>query len=666
MLLLVLVVVLSLPPSSRMLSTIHPPSASLFALPWQFKAHPPFHALTLAHLVAPPRTAQAYQQYARQQHSEVDPALPSSAPTPRGYEALSLEWQARLNPIRVEVLEGFVGLVVNSMVLTGAAHYPPLFKALPCLVKNTTALSANFTAHFPNHLCEFAQLTTRGNLTVVVTVYDGSEATVVRQVLHPAPISAEHLSRMSGDHEKRDALLSYMRRCPEIAVMMGGGDLDPEQDGERDHPPSPCPLSTAAEFVSALVAPVTHRYWFTRLASDAVYTFGVQYFNGTHITAPFHSKRASMQPQLALYEKERRRVTRYFNYITQPHDGKLQRKAVGDASEAEGRREALERQQATAEAVYAPVPSSHRTIAPFEAALASEAHSLCPAAFHAHIAEYREWHAQQVARLLEVRDNPLALRALLTTDPHPIRIIVSQANLRSGISDRTHGLLGAYLTAVLTKRVLLMADDWPDIYLSMQPSLQLNSAIIAPYLNHTFLRDLNRAVPLSLEGLPVDDLDKHYPTPVTWIVSIRGIQVKLLTGSRTYGPVLRSWGLRVETIVGCVYHSLWLVRLTTVLSHSGYARPSPRCCSGATWALAFRSARGTTAPSTCARTSTVTRTAAPTTSPTTPPPPSSATTACRASSTAPTTSATPSASATRPTAAGTSNPCGCSWRTTCT
>ena len=566
--------ILSLLPSSTLLSTIKPSSSSLFVLPWSRSSPPPFHALTLAHLVTPPRTAHQYQQFLKQHQAELDSALLWQ----RSYDALSIEWQARLNPIRVEALEGYVGVVVNSMVLTGAAHYPPLFKALPCIVEGRV-MSVNATAHFPHGECEYAALAPAvdGQLSIVVTIYEGVQGAVVRQEVHPAVLTAEHLQRMQGEERKRDALQQYMHTCPEIALMMGGGvELDVEQDGDGDVASSPCPLSTAAELVSALVAPVTHRFWFDRLSSERVYTFSVQYTNGTHVTAPFHSKRVSIQAQLALYDKEQRRVTRYFNHITQPYTtaaAQQAHKLDGEELETEALREILEQQTSSSNPLKLAVPSSHRSVAPFEAARISEADSLCPSTFHAKVADYRQWHAEQVARLLAVRDSPAALRALLTTDPHPIRIIVNQANLRSGVSDRTHGLLGSYLTAMLTRRVLLMADDWPDIYLSMQPSLQLNSALIAPHLNHSLLADLNRVIPMSLAGLALDELDAAYPTPITWITSIRGMQVKLLTASREHGPTLQRWGLRVPTIVGCVYHSLWMVRLSTLISHSGYAAP---------------------------------------------------------------------------------------------
>jgi len=468
--------------------------------------------------------------------------------------------------VRVEALEGYAGVVLNSMVLTGAAHYPPLFNALPCVAP----VQAGGNDTFPHDECAYTPLLTAGNLRVVMTIHEAAQGEVVRRLTLPAPLTWPQLSRMTSADAKRTALLSYLFSCPELAALIGATAVDTDEDDQHRHTRSPCSLSTAAELVSALVAPVTHRYWVDGLETGSAYTFAVQYTNDTHITAPFHSQVVPIQPQVRLYEKEQRTVTRYFNHLAEAR-ATAQRK-VARGVEADALREVMEQPTPSTSDVKAATPSPSRSIAPFETALNVEG-GLCPASFHQLINEYRSWHAAQVKRLMAVMDDPRGLRALLTADPVPIRIIVSQVNQRSGVSDRTHGLLGVYLTAMLTKRVLLMADDWPDIFLSMQPSLQLNSALIAPHLNHSLLLDLSRDIPLSLDGLPIDDLDTHYPTPITWLRSIRGMQLKFLLESKQHSLTLKQWGLTPHTIVGCVYHSFWTVRLSTLISHSGYAVP---------------------------------------------------------------------------------------------
>ena len=487
--------------------------------------------LTLAHLVRSPSPASS---------PPIEEGIPDEAEA-----ALSLNWQLRLAPVRALVVEGMAGLLINPMVLTGAAHMPPLFAALPCIAA-ASEVQPDSSTLFPRQQCTREALHLPASSSIVLSTHDAHSGVLIQQSVTALDLSATQRSRMEDGTVKASAVSSFATLCPEgvthssKAAQWTKGEL--RRNGSYIQGSTPCTMDVPAELIFGVVSPVLSRLWVEGLVMADAYAFAVQLFNGSHITEPVYSRRIVQQPQVELYQKEQRRLTSFFNHLEPPTSPSLSK----DPS----------------------APSFRRPV-PFELALPSDADALCPASFQAKISEYRQWHAKQVARLLEVKDDPVALHALLTTDPHPIRILVSRVNVRSGISDRSNGLLSVYLIALLSHRVLLMDDDWTDILLTMQPSLHLPRAVIAPHLNHSSLSDLSASIPVSLEPLPTTELDRQFPSPITYIATIRGMQIRLMR-SALYGPTMRSWGLSEDTVTGCVYHSLWVLRADGLMGQRGY------------------------------------------------------------------------------------------------
>ena len=499
---------------------------SSFAVPSPFP-----QTLTLAHLVRSPSTTSSA------------PPMEDAAPE-EAEAALSVNWQSRLAPVRVAVVQGMAGVLINPMVLSGAANMPPLFAALPCIAA-ASRVSVNSTMAFPHAQCVRGQLLMGNGSSVVLSTHQAPSGRLVRETVRPAALSPMQMERMDDDGIKVSALSAYSALCPEgvnpSSRTWTKGDM--RRNGSLMQASGPCSMDVPAELIFDVVSPVLLRYWLGPLVMGAAYAFSVQLFNGSHITEPVYSRRVAQQPQLELYQKEQRRLSSFLTHLALHNPLSLS----SGGSDA---------------------PPTRR-LAPFELAQPGHDSALCPAVFHRKVAEYRAWHARQVLRLLEVKDNPLALRALLTTDPHPVRLLVSRVNARSGVSDRTNGLLSVYLIALLSQRVLLMDDDWADILLSMQPSLHLPRSLIAPYLNHSLVHDLQTSIPVSLKALPTTELDRQFPSPITYITNIRGMQVRLLT-SELYGPTMRSWGLTEDLVTGCVYHSLWVLRADGLMGQRGY------------------------------------------------------------------------------------------------
>ena len=421
----------------------------------------------------------------------------------------------RLTPVRVEESERQAGLVLNPYILSGYAHLPPLFSSLPCVIPyQPTPVAVAFSSTSQPPVDPFADCVSerllvggRDVYTVIVSTYEEGVGRAVQQQLYHNALSVGQMAAMRDAARQRRAVDEYVSTCTAASP--------------------PCTLTTAASHLYSLTSTSISRYWVDDLQVGRVYTFAVQLFNGSHLTAPFVSQPTRILPQQQHYERERSRASHYLTSLFPP-----------------------------------PID---RRVAPFEAADA-----LCPAAFQRFVSEYRQWHVEQVARLVEVRDDPAALSSLLSASTSPPRLLVSVANSNSGLSDRTHGLLGVYMVALLTRRVLLLADEWSDILYSMQPSLSLRASSIAPHLNHSLLAGLHHTVPFSYEGMPIDALNSVFPSPVTSITSIRGMLLRFLMLSKDHGGQLRDLGLTGDNIVGCVYHSLWTVRLSTLTSYEGY------------------------------------------------------------------------------------------------
>ena len=427
----------------------------------------------------------------------------------------------RLTPVRVEESERQAGLVLNPYILSGYAHLPPLFSALPCIIPYKPTVVTSFSSSSEPAVDPFASCVSErlllGNhdvYTAIVSTYEEGSVRAVQQQLYHNALTSGHMAAMRDTARQTKVVDEFVAACTTASP--------------------PCTLSTAASHLYSLASSTISRYWISDLQVGHVYTFAVQYFNGSHLTAPFVSQPTRIFPQQQHYNREKDKTSHYL------------------------------------ESLFPPTPTtttttSSRRLAPFEAA-----DSVCPTAFHKFVDEYRQWHVEQVARLLEVRDDPAALFTMLSASTSPPRLLVSVANPNSGLSDRTHGLLGVYMVALLTRRVLLLADEWTDILYSMQPSLSLRASTIAPHLNHSLLAGLLHTVPYSFEGMPIDALNSVFPSPVTSITSIRGMLLRFLHLSKDYSSQLKDMGLTSDNIVGCVYHSLWTVRLSTLTSYEGY------------------------------------------------------------------------------------------------
>ena len=434
---------------------------------------------------------------------------------------LGERWQERLSPLRVESTSDAIWVIVNIGMIAGYADLPPLYSGLPCLARIRTPHDLfNLTSPASNlddGNCradwsrERLQLPRSRELSVTLSVQDASTGSVMQQKTVASGLSLVQVEKLE-DFASRS---SAKQQC--AASCLGGG-------GKR------CFLAAA----SAVCSMVAHLYVVVRaerLEPLPAYFISLRLANGTHMTAWFQAPVVQLYSQFELFSRERLRVTRYYDSLFDHR--------------------------------------STRELAPFERASLPSG-GVCSKEFQDFVLQYRTWHERQIKRLQAVGDSSAALRALLTVDQEPIRLIISHSVWHSGISDRTVGLLGLYTMAMLTRRVLLVADDWQDIYLATQFSLQVNYRIIAPALDHADLQDVSTVLGASFEGPPVDNLTGEFPMPISRIYSIRGLQMRFLHDSVDHRGQLQNLGLTSETIFGCVYHSFLIIRSSVLTSRVEY------------------------------------------------------------------------------------------------
>ena len=450
--------------------------------------------------------------------------LAADLPSP----ALGEDWKSRLDPVRVELSEGYAGLLVNTRLLTGEMHLPPLFLGLPCLMPDTPALAAqplhitDCASHgFTEARLAFASLS---EVTIVVSLYSHSDSSSGSSLQLVSEQRAVHISRERAEAETSNFRAQTVLANFSLTCVVNGTSL--------------CPTSQAAAALHSLVRTDAHIVWLSELPANSRHTVAVSLSNGSHVTAPVF-RSFSIIAQWQLFQSE-----------TQSLSATLDRM----------------------------VPQ--RKQAPFEdAGFASSASarnaSSCPAAFHEFFHSYRLWHEAAIARLRAAGSDIAAVRRVLQ-DPHdPVQVIAFTVNKKlslAGLADRTVGLLGLYALSLLSRRLFLFdSAGWPDVFLLAQFSLQLNLPLVVPALSHPQLQDITAHIDhINDDGAPLRRLNETLNASISVIATNRGIVFKLLQRS-DYSPLMAQLGLTQLNAAGCLYHSLLTLRQHALVSASEYA-----------------------------------------------------------------------------------------------
>ena len=456
---------------------------------------------------------------------------PSASPSPSSWSSLLSSdvlidpWQQRLLPISVEMEAGYAWLTLNLVLLTGAAHAPPVYEGVPCLRSLALNAPASSTCvHQPLQLVAHEQYS-----ITVVPMLRRTEDSLLPSDQSYAPVTE----------------LGEWRWLSERQVQHLSTDIPGQLSREARGEDGELTLDSAAQALANAVMPVVARVQVPALLEGRTYVFSVEVGNRTHRTAAVLSLPARSLPQIGLFHAERQRIARYLNLVSDP---------------------------AQPAPFSPPLPfrspvsvSPHRQPAPFEVADAS-----CPSAFMSWVDEYRRFHTRQVSRLRAAKGDVSRLAALVSDAVDPVRVLVSGVYRWSGVTDRASALTGIYLMAMLTRRVLLLDDDWPDIQRVMLSPLTLSLEHVNPALRDPGLANWTQVVEVSDVGPLTDGYDEAYNQSVVLITSIKGIVMRVLTESSNYSRPLQALGLNPDNVIGCLAHSLWTVRLSSLLAVADY------------------------------------------------------------------------------------------------
>ena len=453
-------------------------------------------------------------------------------------------WQSRLLPVAVEMEQSFAWLTVNIMLLTGYAHAPPVYDGAVCVMREGTAMKSGSDSCADSRLrIQWKEQYIVRVTTSVSGIHDPAAPKSNSAPLPPVPPFVQEWLWLSHGH------IDHMLEQSPAEVILAAATAN--------HTATPTLLSSAAALATAIM-PTVARVRVVGLVPSFTYTFVVSLSNGTHYTRPLASLPSLALDQRSLFTREQQRISRYLNLVTDTASN-------------------------PPPPLSPPLPFRHpvpvsptRVTAPFEAA---EQTDRCPAAFQRWVSDYRAFHAEAVGRLMAARGDVNRLYHVINGTDEPtttnatargIRLLVSGVYRWSGVTDRTSAFTGLYVVAMLTRRVLLLDEDWPDIQRVLLSPLTLTYDIVAPQLRHPTLRNISQEVLVTDVGPETNEYERHYRGQVVFITSIKGIVMRLLTESRSYSALLSSLGLTPDNAIGCIAHSLWQLRLSSLLYYQHY------------------------------------------------------------------------------------------------
>jgi len=221
-----------------------------------------------------------------------------------------------------------------------------------------------------------------------------------------------------------------------------------------------------------------------------------------------------------------------------------------------------------------PTSTTHsRRLSPVETA---SNRNVCTVEFNNWILNYQNWHNDIMLNLSDPR---------LTFEEQRDRII--QQNIRflvykrnsSGVADRIIHLMTTYLIAILTKRLLLFENDWPELPFIMLASLNYDYRLVIPWLHriNRLNRHLSRTDPkyissrysrFSFDRFRNDyDYDQQFSERILIFRAHTGGIVHMMSSpTSVYRKFLtEDLRMRVENMFGCLYHSLLIYRLPSLI-----------------------------------------------------------------------------------------------------
>ncbi|CAF4903221.1 unnamed protein product [Rotaria sp. Silwood1] len=214
-----------------------------------------------------------------------------------------------------------------------------------------------------------------------------------------------------------------------------------------------------------------------------------------------------------------------------------------------------------------------RRLIPFEIAKNSE---ICSTKFQKWILNYHKWH-EKISLVISKRS--------ITFEEQLQRII--ELNVRfliyekpyTGIADRIIHLITTYFIAILTNRLLIFDQNWPEFIDIIQSSLNYQPEFIIPWFSQmdTIIKKLSLNIQknltkkdysFSLDRYNQDyDYEKHCPERIVIFKAHTGGVIHMITSNSSIYRKFLTIDLEMnsDNIFGCLYHSLFTYRLSQLI-----------------------------------------------------------------------------------------------------
>lgn len=210
---------------------------------------------------------------------------------------------------------------------------------------------------------------------------------------------------------------------------------------------------------------------------------------------------------------------------------------------------------------------------PFEVALDSE---VCSTEFQSWISKYQDWHDNISDSISDPRLSLEEQRDRIVDQN--IRFMLYEKN-PSGTADRIVHLVTTYLIAILTNRLFLFDTDWPEFSHVMLTSLNYERETVIPWfptldgLNRRLYANNTKYLTSGHYKFSHDrfnknyDYDRQFPERILTFRAHTGGIVQMMTSQESiYRKFLtEDLGMRPENMFGCLYHSLFVHRLTSLI-----------------------------------------------------------------------------------------------------
>jgi hypothetical protein len=214
-----------------------------------------------------------------------------------------------------------------------------------------------------------------------------------------------------------------------------------------------------------------------------------------------------------------------------------------------------------------------RRLAPFEIAKDSR---VCSKEFQEWISKYQQWH-ENIIFLINNRS--------MTFEEQRDRIIeldvrfLIYAKYSTGIADRIVHLISTYLVALLTNRLFVFDQNWPEFVDVMQSSLNYEQKLIIPwfsqlnFLNKNLSPNDRNYLSLKTNFFSFDRHNKDYDYEGSFPERILlfhghtgGVVHTIKSNSSIYRKLLMiDLKINPDEIFGCLYHSLFTYRLSELI-----------------------------------------------------------------------------------------------------